>query len=59
MKIIFDNEEQKEKFIDQLRVNCPEDYGLPQVKLTCSLDCVDCWNGCGIECEVKEKGVLT
>lgn len=55
MKIIFDNEEQKEKMIDEI---CPnnflENYECPY-RFYSQFRCSSCWGNCGIELEVKEK----
>ncbi len=50
MKIIFDNEEQKEETISCLsKRNCPSNFGL---KERCENSCKKCWEK-AIEMEVK------
>lgn len=60
MKIIFDSEEQMDRFMDVLASSnsCPRymgfsDYALQN--LSClEYRCDDCWKNCGVEVEVKE-----
>lgn len=57
MKMIFDSEEQKNGFLDDIgeRMRCPGSYSLPQPKIVkCKYDtCKECWEN-AIEIEVKE-----
>ena len=54
MKIIFDSEEQKEKFIEVLSSGgCPNEVGLNGFD-NCSVNCGDCWER-AIEMKVVEK----
>lgn len=59
MKIIFDSEEQKTKFIHYISFTCPKelDENLRD-KADDECDayplCTECWETCGIEMEVKE-----
>ena len=59
MKIIFDSEEQKAKFIHYIRFTCPKelDENLRD-KADDECDdyprCDECWETCGIEMEVKK-----
>ena len=65
MKIIFDNEEQKDRFFEMIVRSdyCPESTPLFELhnheKCTCDdLDeecsCKECWENSGIEIEIKE-----
>ena len=57
MKIIFDSEEQKEKFLSGVldtRV-CPYDIGVYMTNCIKCKTCEDCWKSCGIEMAVKES----
>ena len=61
MKIIFDSEEQKKKFMDCLMKSiCPSALDLDDRENSedCGpnfdTECVDCWEHCGLEIEVKE-----
>lgn len=61
MKIIFDSEEQMDRFCKFLAdFGCPNDVDLGNVSDNindcerCGL-CSDCWKDCGIEMEVKES----
>lgn len=56
MKIIFDSEEQKSKFIGIMAgCSCPHELGLgPTRDLTeCEITCEDCWKNCALQMEVK------
>lgn len=59
MRIIFDSEEQKERFISLISpFLCPSDIGIGNDDADhCSRNgaCRDCWKNCGIEIEVKES----
>lgn len=64
MKIIFDSETQKEKFISAMAnfSECPSGFGLKNrvsIGKNClprgTTDCKRCWKNCGIEFEVKER----
>ena len=45
MKIIFDNEKQKETFMWKLqRFFCPSQIGLKDEKESCCKKCGECWN---------------
>ena len=70
MKFIFDNEEQKEKFMKLLGTEfdyCPDDFGLKEFPvLTESMDkcthsthdnCINCWEKSGLEIEVIDEKV--
>lgn len=57
MRIIFDSEEQKEKFLKDMQtgVSCPGSYGLNRPDFRCSeMYCSYCWSK-AMECEVKES----
>lgn len=51
MKIIFDSEEQKEIFLNEVRQCeiCPSDIGLDE---NCKMGCDNCWEK-AIECEIQ------
>ena len=51
MKIIFDNEMQKRKFID---TTCPHDIGLEHHCKECD-NCIDCYILSDVDMEVKEE----
>lgn len=53
MKIIFDSEEQKELFVENV-AGCPKDIGLAGDNEYCFTDvpCVKCWEESKIEMEV-------
>lgn len=54
MKIIFDSEEQKERFLNTV-VRCPSDFGLEDNEENCkSGRCCECWEK-AVECEVKKS----
>lgn len=56
MKIIFDNEEQKDKFLDDIITMCPFHYGIKVKENQCEkidFDCKKCWESY-VEMEVKE-----
>jgi hypothetical protein len=59
MKIIFDNEKQKEKILTAiLRETCPREVGFADSDKDedgCCIakNCMECWKNCGIEMEVK------
>lgn len=45
MKIIFDNEEQKDKFMRGIRkMNCPHELGLTDKPVNYCRGCLECWN---------------
>ena len=58
MKIIFDNDEQKDfilRVLDRVSSACPSDIGYEDADHSrpgCKLDCYECWANCGIEMEV-------
>ena len=58
MKIIFDSEEQMDKFMDMFSEFCPADYGLKGFgEGECSISppvCYACWKNCGIEMDIQE-----
>ncbi len=59
MKIIFDSEEQKDKFMDIVHEGfiCPRELGLEDARRnsTClSTPCITCWENSGVEMEVKD-----
>ena len=60
MKIIFDSEEEKTKFLNGMASRyCPDDIGMNLVN-SCdcdTTDCPDCWGNCGLIFEVKEEEV--
>lgn len=58
MKIIFDSEEQKEEFINNLvDCSCPSDIGLKDSDDYCNekglMSCYSCFEQSGLEMEVK------
>lgn len=59
MKIIFDSEEQKDMFLNEVGTfRCPHNIGVGTVRDCPNIDqpCLECWQNCGIEMEVaKEK----
>lgn len=58
MKIVFDNAEQKEKFMNYLvEETCPSVFGLEEYlphEIGCVTRCKTCWKR-AIEIEVKEE----
>lgn len=56
MKIIFDSEQQKEKFIDLISLDmCPSDIGVGNYERCVKGNCWECWEESELEMEVKEK----
>lgn len=58
MKIIFDNEKQKEAWFKHMVDDyCPGVFGLPDVNENhCKRynSCDECWSNCGLEMDVEE-----
>ena len=55
MKIIFDNEEQKESFFEHIAADyCPSIFGYTDSDCEISDDCSVCWKYCGIKMEVND-----
>lgn len=57
MKIIFDSEEQKDRYF---AIFCPdEEFGLKQDENCCNAygkkECINCWKQSGLEYEIKEE----
>lgn len=60
MKIIFDSEEEKTKFLNGMAsMYCPDDIGVGLANSNdCDADtCEDCWRNCGLDCEVRKEEV--
>ena len=51
MKIIFDSEEQKKEFMNEMFDYCPGSFGLEEIGCS-GISCMECWKNV-IEFEVK------
>ena len=56
MKIIFDSEEQKDKFFSTVVFEfCPDELGLARSDCHAYKCCRDCWDDTNLETEIAEK----
>lgn len=58
MKIVFDNEKQKETFIRDMQCPTLIDSNAIEHRECEDAYCITCWKNCGIELEVKDENSI-